>query len=554
MCPTLLGQAHERNGIFGEFGIEFDKKFDNGFDKPNWEKMPACGYSRPQEVFMRQFYLGKTSSGYYKAYFIDPVTGIRDYGKSTGTKDKLEAAVIANEWLKNGKPVAHANSRKLKSDDSILVPTSLKSFVDRLSESDAKTVVAMLSEKFGFDSPVLSQKPAELGKPVVEALALVSSPVQAPAPTPAETPKPKKVIVIKKTADGKMKLVKNEKPALKDGASFVPSIGLTPDGKHLLCANLESFWDYDNSMFIKRQLDRGHSLSKKYAFCMKAFVRNYWRPYFGDEMCIEDLTVPELDDFLFYLHDVKELASETINKNINCVNRCLNWLAKQQKITVNPVASVERFKVDADERDIPTETEIRRLLALDWENNTAKLAFKVAAFYGLRAGEISGLRVCDIDVVGDMLHVRHSFSEMDGLKTTKNKEVRDLPIEHSIALQLMNQARRNPEFGDLSYVFWSVKNHKTPITPGYYGDCFYKALEEIGVSELVRKERNIVFHSLRHFCCTMLKQKADKEIVMQIMGHKSFTMTDHYSDHETQEKFENMRTVISSAWEKYLTA
>ena len=93
-----------------------------------------------------------------------------------------------------------------------------------------------------------------------------------------------------------------------------------------------------------------------------------------------------------------------------------------------------------------------------------------------------------------------------------------------------------------------------PITPGYYGDCFYKALEEIGVSELVRKERNIVFHSLRHFCCTMLKQKADKEIVMQIMGHKSFTMTDHYSDHETQEKFENMRTVISSAWEKYLTA
>ena len=36
MCPTLLGKAHERNGIFGEFGIEFDKKFDNGFDKPIW--------------------------------------------------------------------------------------------------------------------------------------------------------------------------------------------------------------------------------------------------------------------------------------------------------------------------------------------------------------------------------------------------------------------------------------------------------------------------------------------------------------------------------------
>ena len=35
MCPTWQGKAHERNGIFGEFGIEFDKKFDNGFDKLN---------------------------------------------------------------------------------------------------------------------------------------------------------------------------------------------------------------------------------------------------------------------------------------------------------------------------------------------------------------------------------------------------------------------------------------------------------------------------------------------------------------------------------------
>lgn len=69
----------------------------------------------------------------------------------------------------------------------------------------------MLSEKFGFDSPVLSQKPVELGKPVVEALAPVSSPVQASAPTPSESPKPKKVIVIKKSPDGKMKLVKDEK-------------------------------------------------------------------------------------------------------------------------------------------------------------------------------------------------------------------------------------------------------------------------------------------------------------------------------------------------------
>ena len=53
---------------------------------------------------MRQFYLYRNSSGYYRFYFIDPVTGIRDSGKSTHTKDKVEATMIATSWLQNGAP------------------------------------------------------------------------------------------------------------------------------------------------------------------------------------------------------------------------------------------------------------------------------------------------------------------------------------------------------------------------------------------------------------------------------------------------------------------
>lgn len=101
---------------------------------------------------MRQFYLGKTSSGYYKAYFIDPVTGLRDYGKSTHTKDKIEAVMIATSWLQNGIPCVHSNSRFLNSSDSkSFVSPDLKSFVDRLSESDALKVVEMISKKFNLN-------------------------------------------------------------------------------------------------------------------------------------------------------------------------------------------------------------------------------------------------------------------------------------------------------------------------------------------------------------------------------------------------------------------
>ncbi len=474
---------------------------------------------------MRQFYLSKNSCGYYRVHFVDPVTGVQGHGKSTHSKDRDEATRIAYDWLYNGAPDARGNSHAFNNSKTSTTSAKLISFIDNLTESDAMKVVEMISKKFNLDLSSTS------------ATEVVEAPKTEPAADDkaVETPRPKKVFVVKK------------KPVQ------VPS-ALPTEKKHLLCETLDSYWDFDNSEYLRRSMEHGHSMTSKHAFCMRAYVRNYWEPYFGDEVCIEDLTLEELDDFFFFLHDEKELANETVNKNINMANKCFKTLLSLRKIKSNPLEGIERFKTDNEKRDIPTEQEVRDLLNHTWDNDSAKLAFKVAAFYGLRAGEISGLRVCDIDDVANMLYVRHSYSEVDGLKTTKNKECRELPLEHSLALQLLSHAKENPGFNDLSYVFWSVKDYSKPITPGYYGDCFYKALEQIGVSEAERKDRNIVFHSLRHFCATILKQRADKETVMAIMGHKTPDMTDHYADHKTQEKFENMRNVISGVWEKYLTA
>lgn len=60
-----------------------------------------CNY---EEFFIRQFYLDRNSFGYYRVYFIDSVTGIRDSGKSTHTKYKVEATMITTSWLQNVAP------------------------------------------------------------------------------------------------------------------------------------------------------------------------------------------------------------------------------------------------------------------------------------------------------------------------------------------------------------------------------------------------------------------------------------------------------------------
>lgn len=471
---------------------------------------------------MKSFYLSKNQDGYYRVYFVDPVTGARSVGKSTHTKDRDEAILIAGQWRKDGAPSVRSGSRAFLSGASETCRVDIQTYISTLSDSELRLALSLISQK----------------------LNVVASSVVPEASVPVQTPVKKPYIVHKKAV-------------LTAGASSVPGVPASVpagDGKHKIYETMKDFWDYDNSEFIKRHLAHGFSMTRKHTIQMMGFVKNNWLPYFGEDKCIEDLTRNELDDFFFYLFDDKGFSGETVNKNINCANRCFSWLKDKGELKTNPLEGIQRFKIDSEERGIPTKSEIRSLLELEWENAACKLAFKVSAFYGLRAGEISGLRVCDIDAEDDMIHVRHSWSEVDKLKSTKNSDIREIPVEHSLILELLTLAKSNPLYGELSYVFYSSRKNEEPITPGYYGDVFYNALEAIGVSEAERKDRNIVFHSLRHFCCTILKQQADNKTVMAIMGHRSLKMTEHYSDHDTREKLNNMRNVISGVWERYMSA
>ena len=150
-----------------------------------------------------------------------------------------------------------------------------------------------------------------------------------------------------------------------------------------------------------------------------------------------------------------------------------------------------------------------------------------------------------------MIHVRHSWSEVDGLKSTKNTDTRSIPIDHLTIIQLITLAKKNPDYNKLSYVFYAPFNPKLPFYPGYYGDIFYKALEQIGISKSERKDRNIVFHSLRHFCATVLAQRTDLRMVQSVLGHRTEAMSEHYSNHENDEKLKNMRVIMSDTWKNY---
>ena len=460
---------------------------------------------------MQPFYLAKNSSGYYKVCFVNTETGKVINTKSTHTKNKFEANMIASSWVTKGAPEKRTSpSRAFNLQQADSSSIDLNSVAQRLTREEASLLIDLLNKRFNFVSSAdcLNTIPNN-------SVNLVPNVQSANAEKVSDSTKP-----------------------------------------IFLIETLSNFWDFENSEYVKKRIARGYDIKQRNCKEKLGIVKRYWAKYFDADRTVQSLTSRELDDFLMYLRIEKNLSADTINKTMTAGNMAFEFLIKEGLITSNPLSSVERFKVNAKKRGIPTETEMKKLMELnwDWTDSVNKLAFKVAALFGLRAGEISGLQVCDIDANADLLYIRHSWNDTDKLKDTKNGDDRIIPIEHGVALELLMNARRNPDYSDTSFVFWSPKVVGQPMWPSSFEDDFYLAMQKIGISEEQRKERNIVFHSLRHYCATQIAQRASLEIAMKILGHRTEEMTRLYSEHETQMKLNNAKEVLAQGWNVLIAA
>lgn len=460
---------------------------------------------------MQPFYLAKNSSGYYKVCFVNTETGKVTNTKSTHTKNKFEANMIASMWVTKGAPEKRTSpSRAFNLQQADSSSIDLNSVAQRLTREEASLLIDLLNKRFNFVSSAdcLNTIPNN-------SVNLVPNVQSANAEKVSDSTKP-----------------------------------------IFLIETLSNFWNFENSEYVKKRIARGYDIKQRNCKEKLGIVKRYWAKYFDADRTVQSLTSRELDDFLMYLRTEKKLSADTVNKTMTAGNMAFEFLIKEGLITSNPLTSVERFKVNAKKRGIPTETEMKKLMELnwDWTDSVNKLAFKVAALFGLRAGEISGLQVCDIDATADLLYIRHSWNDTDKLKDTKNGDDRIIPIEHGVALELLMNARRNPDYSDTSFVFWSPKVAGQPMWPSSFEDDFYIAMQKIGISEEQRKERNIVFHSLRHYCATQIAQRASLEIAMKILGHRTEEMTRLYSEHETQMKLNNAKEVLAQGWNVLIAA
>lgn len=480
---------------------------------------------------MKPFYLTKNAQGYYRAVFFNQQTGVCVKTKSTHTKDKMEAMLLAAEWYKNGTPDGYTNSRKKADDDVSVSGLNLDGIVKRLSQAEAVLLVSLISQKFNLNT--------NIAVATADPTPQVAAPVVSVTPTPSVEASKKKVVVVHK------------KNALSDSGMIPTEVAakcyeaLNPECTMKLCEFLVNFWTPEKSEYIQNKRAHKKPIGDYHCKEMRGMVNRYWLPFFGEEFTVGELTEQYLEDFLQELANFRCLKGATINHARTCGATGLKWLKNKGIIHSNPMANVEAFsKSDATPRGIPDEKEIKALYELDWNNEVMYLAFNLSAFSGLRPGEISGLQVRDIDSEKDLITIRHSWHRTGFLKSTKTNLIRKVPVAHNIILRLLVQAQRCPGANEETFVFWSKANDYKPFLPQYYDDGFFEALHKIGVSEEERKERNIDFYSLRHFCATYLANMTDMRNVQAVLGHTTPAMTKHYANHMTDEHFDSIRDIF----------
>lgn len=304
---------------------------------------------------------------------------------------------------------------------------------------------------------------------------------------------------------------------------------------------LRYFYDYDKSPYVREKLAHGHSIGKRHCLDSLYRIKLYIEPVFKKRI-LSSVTRGELRDFFLDLAE-RGLSASSINKVISTIKVALSWAHKEGLLTHNPSEKLTAFVGKPKEKGILDDEETNKLFSVEWEEERSYVANLVAATCGLRAGEVLALRKEDIGL--DRLFVRHAWSHVDGLKAPKNGEQRQIPLLSEVRKRLLALSEKNP--WDDGFIFFSTIENQ-PMDQTFLKKGLYKALEDIGISNEERLERNIVFHSWRHRYAAKMADLVDARSLGLATGHKTPAMLEHYAAHVNEQHFNNVKRASEVAF------
>lgn len=327
-------------------------------------------------------------------------------------------------------------------------------------------------------------------------------------------------------------------------------------GGELFTAFLSRFWTYESSPYVREKLAHGQRIGRRRCYDATKHVRAHWLPAFEGRR-LATITRADLRDFGVSLSE--RMAPKSVNNVMEVGSVALRWAFENELIPADPTQGVRRFSGTARARGVLTPEEAAALFKVRWKDERARIGNLLAMTTGLRAGEIVALQMRD--VAEDRIHVRHSWSEQDGLKGTKTGVERTGMLLPSVRAELLALAAGNPHgSGEDRFLFYSADAAR-PMRVEILLDGLNRALLRLSLTDDELKDpakvqqaratwqaRGVVFHSWRHYFSARMADRLDARTVMLATGHKTAAMLEHYADHVLEDHLLQLGAAAAEAF------
>jgi len=284
-------------------------------------------------------------------------------------------------------------------------------------------------------------------------------------------------------------------------------------------------FDKGKELFLENCKSRNLSLNtiEKYRNSLNLFdtflSELYNRPVYIDEVKPEDM-----DRFLFQRYNPKQYSSSA-RHNVITAFRSMYSYFERKKLCENKGKLVKSEKVETDERETVSEMEFRKIMQ-NINASTTKAVFHTLYYAGLRINEALKLKLNDVDLVKDELHV----------KETKTKQDRTVPINAKLK-KVLQDYLENGRIDCRTDNFFSTYP-KGQICAQEINKQLRKAIKKAGI------EKKITAHSMRHsFASNLITRGVDVITLRTLLGHKNIRTTSIYC-HTTLDELQEAVDVL----------
>ena len=283
----------------------------------------------------------------------------------------------------------------------------------------------------------------------------------------------------------------------------------------------------------------------------KKVVTRHIVPYFKDKkILLIDLSPMHLQEYYNFKLD-NGLSAATVRRHHANIHKALQDALSPNIIPYNPADRTTLPSAEKYHANTYNDQQISELLRVS-KGTPLESAVILCIYYGLRRGEVCGLRWSDVDLTNRILHITSTRTTANGeifQNATKSKSsTRELPINDTIfkyLTELKAKQQENKAFLGENYDssdFVCCWDDGEPVKVTYISHMFTKLLADNNLL-------HIRLHDLRHSCATnLLKKGVDIKIIQEYLGHSTIATTANFYLHPDMEQKKDSIERLSQAY------